>query len=120
VDPHIILLHIGTNDMVQGSAGAPERLAELVDQILADRPDALLAVATIVPLPSSANAVDTFNAAIRALVEELANAGEHVILVDQFTGFPGSGLENDNVHPNEQGYARMAEVWYGAISTYLP
>jgi lysophospholipase L1-like esterase len=44
--------------------------------------------------------------------------GRHVILVDQFTGFPNSELD-DGVHPNPAGYARMAGVWYRAISSYL-
>lgn len=118
-DPHIILLHIGTNDMYQTPAGAPDRLGTLIDQIVADLPDALLVVAKIIPLSSGASAVNTFNATVPGLVEERANAGKHVILVDQFEGFPTSEL-GDGVHPNETGYARMAAVWYEAIESYLP
>ena len=52
------------------------------------------------------------------LVVRAANAGKHVIMVDQFANFPNSELE-DGVHPNSTGYARMAGVWYAAISSYL-
>jgi lysophospholipase L1-like esterase len=51
-------------------------------------------------------------------VQTRASAGKHVILVDQFTGFPTSEL-GDGVHPNQAGYARMAGVWYEAIKSYL-
>ena len=118
VDPHIILLHIGTNDMFQSANGAPERLSELIDQIVERAPNALLAVAKIIPFPGAASAVDTFNAAIPGLVQAQSDAGKHVILVDQFTGFPTSELA-DGVHPNPDGYSRMANTWYSAISSYL-
>jgi lysophospholipase L1-like esterase len=118
-DPHIVLLHIGTNDMWQGADGAPERLAALIDQIVADLPQALLVVAKIVPFPAQSSKVETFNAAIPALIEERATAGKHIVLVDQFTGFDDEEELQDGVHPNAAGYARMAETWYAAISSYL-
>lgn len=117
--PHIVLLHLGTNDINQNIAsGAPDRLGSLVDQIIADLPGALVVVAKIIPEPSKASAIDTYNAAIPAVVKARADAGKHVILVDQFTGFPSSEL-GDGVHPNQAGYTRMAGVWYAAIKSYL-
>ncbi len=117
-DPHIILLHIGTNDMYQTPSGAPERLGTLLDQILEAAPDSLLVVAKIIPFPGASGAVNTFNNAIPPLVEARANAGKHIILVDQFTGYPTDQLP-DGVHPNGTGYAWMANTWYDAISSYL-
>jgi lysophospholipase L1-like esterase len=116
--PHIVLLHIGTNDMASMSSGAPNRVGTLIDQIVADLPEALLVVAKIIPFPGASNQVNTFNSALPAVVEQRANAGKHVILVDQFQGFPTSEL-GDGVHPNQAGYTRMAGVWYTAISSYL-
>jgi hypothetical protein len=118
VAPHIVLLHIGTNDMYQSPSGAPDRLGALIDQIVAELPDALLVVSTIIPLPMSSGPVNTFNAAVPGVVNARKDAGKHVLLVDQFTGFPTNEL-GDGVHPNEAGYARMAGVWYTAISSYL-
>ncbi|HEX6275472.1 MAG TPA: SGNH/GDSL hydrolase family protein [Polyangiaceae bacterium] len=116
--PHIVLLHIGTNDMLQGASGASDRLGALLDQITTDLPNALVVVAKIIPFPGAASAVTTFNNAIPGLVQTRANGGKHVIMVDQFAGFPTSELP-DGVHPNAAGYARMARVWYAAISSYL-
>lgn len=117
-DPHIILLHIGTNDMYMSPAGAPERLATLIDQILVDQPNALLVVSNIVPLSSGSSAVMTYNAAVPGVVKMRADAGKHIVFVDQFEGFPTSEL-GDGVHPNAAGYKRMAGKWWAAISSYL-
>ena len=32
----------------------------------------------------------------------------------------GTDLSNDGTHPNDQGYAYMAGVWYAAIKDLLP
>jgi hypothetical protein len=116
--PDIILLMIGTNDMYRtGAAAAPARLEALLDEILTANARALLVVAQIIPFPGNAN-VQAYNAAIPALVQKRASEGKHIILVDQFTGFPNSELA-DGVHPNDTGYRRMAGVRHGAIAKLL-
>lgn len=117
--PHIVLLHAGTNDMAQNADGADMRLGALMDELISEAPDALIVVSNIIPLSFGGGAVDSFNATIPPMIEERANAGAHIIFADQFTGFPTSEL-GDGVHPNEEGYARMAGVWYDAIEPYLP
>ncbi|WP_437544881.1 SGNH/GDSL hydrolase family protein [Sorangium sp. So ce367] len=116
--PHIVLLHAGTNDMYREPNGADTRLGALIDELIAEAPDALIVVSNIIPLPNGANAVSTYNAKIPALVEARASKGAHVVFVDQFKDFPTSEL-GDGVHPNKAGYARMAGRWYDAISDYL-
>lgn len=117
--PHIVLVHLGTNDMYMSPSGADMRLGTLIDHIAADAPNALVVVAKIIPLPSSPGPVKTFNDAIPGLVQQRASAGKHVVLVDQFAALQTSDLGTDQVHPNEGGYEKMAVVWYNAIKTYL-
>jgi lysophospholipase L1-like esterase len=125
-DPHIILLHIGTND-INGGQAAPvlENLGNLLTQITDSAPDALLVVAQIVPRQQNNGPTEAYNAGIPALVEERAAEGDHVVLADMYTPFvsnPGgaNALLNDIVHPNDAGYAVMAEAWYEAIESVLP
>ena len=116
--PNIVLVHLGTNDLNLGQAsGAPDRLGTLIDHIVAAAPDALVVVAKIIPLPSQAAAVTTFNNAIPGVVKQRADAGKHVIVVDQFSALTSSDM--DQVHPFESGYEKMAVVWYNAIKPYL-
>jgi lysophospholipase L1-like esterase len=118
VIPDVILVMIGTNDVVQNDnlTNAPMRLGALLDKLIGAAPNALIVVATLTPLSSGSSGVQTYNAALPAVIKQRADAGKHVQLVDMFTGFPSSELA-DGVHPNQQGSARMAGVWYAAIGS---
>jgi lysophospholipase L1-like esterase len=116
VKPDVILVMIGTNDIAQNDdvVDAPMRLGALIDKLVGAAPDAVIVVATLTPLGSSNSGVQAYNAALPPVIKQRADAGKHVQLVDMFPGFPSSELA-DGVHPNQQGSARMAGVWYAAI-----
>src|SRR3954447_19259519 len=71
--PHTVLLHIGTNDVLQNYnlSTAPSRLSTLIDHITAGAPTAEVFVAAIIPLSSASQeaAARTFNAAIPGIVQ---------------------------------------------------
>lgn len=117
--PHIILLHIGTNDMFLGPAGAAERLNELLDELTEAAPSALLIVSKIIPFPGAGAAVGAYNADVEQVVNRHLDAGSSIVLVDQFDGFPTEELA-DGVHPNQAGYQRMATIWFEALAPLLP
>ena len=115
----IVLIHIGTNDMYMSDpGGAPDRLGMLIDQLIAGYPNALIAVAKIIPLSMSASNVATYNAAIPGVVATRVAAGKHVIVVDLNTGFPSADM--DTVHPYQDGYEWMGDKWYAAIGNLFP
>lgn len=118
--PHVVLLMIGTNDVNNNDslAQAPARLGNLLDEIVATAPEALVVVAKITPLSSRDAQVRAYNDAIPEVVASRVAAGKHLIVVDQYTDFPLIELV-DGVHPSTDGYARMAGVWYRAIEPYL-
>jgi lysophospholipase L1-like esterase len=117
-EPHIVLLHIGTNDIAFTPDGAAERLATLLDHIFDAAPNALVAVARIIPNMLFPDRLPIYNAGLTEVVDARIRAGRRVILVDQNAGFPETELA-DGVHPNEAGYARMGGVWFESISSYL-
>jgi lysophospholipase L1-like esterase len=112
--PRTVLLHIGTNDIIQNQSGASTRLASLVDKIVATAPEARVFVATIIPLPGSETAINAFNAAVPGIVQSRADAGKHVHLVDMYRALTAADLA-DGIHPNAGGYAKMATTWYNAL-----
>lgn len=117
--PNIVLVHLGTNDMYQNPNGADTRLGTLIDHIVADAPNALVVVASIIPFPSQASTVNTFNKAVPGVVKQRADAGKHVVYVDMYSALTPSDLGSDQIHPNEGGYEKMAMVWYNAIKPSL-
>lgn len=116
--PDIVLLHIGTNDLRQGYS--PEvvltRLNILIDQITNTVPYAILIVAQITPqVDTTINArVITYNAAIPRLVDLKTKQGKHIEYVDMYDAVPLHDV-SDHIHPNNAGYALMAQVWYKAL-----
>jgi lysophospholipase L1-like esterase len=116
--PHTVLLHIGTNDVLQNYnlSGAPARLSTLIDHITATAPSAEVFVAQIIPLANAGQeaAVRTFNAAIPGIVQSKANSGKHVHLVDMHDALTVSDL-TDGIHPTAAGYDKMAATWYSSL-----
>ena len=120
--PHIVLVHIGTNDMTSNAnpTTAASQLDTLVKNIVQAAPNALVVVAKIVPLGYSNTNYDQYIAKIPDIVKSHADKNEHVVMVDMST-LPGSDIRgNGNVHPTDKGYADMGDLWYGAIKGYLP
>ena len=120
--PHIVLLHIGTNDMTSNAnpSTTASQLDTLVTNVVQAAPDALVVVAKIVPLGYSNTNYDQYIAKIPDLVKAHASKNEHVVMVDMST-LPGSDIRgNGNVHPTDKGYADMGDLWYGVIKSYLP
>jgi lysophospholipase L1-like esterase len=118
--PHIVLLMIGTNDVINNDAlgQAPARLGNLLDEIIEAAPNALIVVAKLTPMGQSDAQIQTYNNAIPGIVADRVGMGKHLIVVDQYTGFPMNELA-DGIHPNPAGYTRMAGVWYTVIEPYL-
>ncbi|WIV56369.1 RICIN domain-containing protein [Amycolatopsis nalaikhensis] len=116
--PHTVLLHIGTNDILQNHdvAHAPARLSTLIDRITATAPDAEVFVSTIIPLANAGqeSAARSFNAAIPGIVQANRNAGKHVHLVDMHAALTAADLV-DGVHPTAAGYDKMAAAWFTAL-----
>ena len=119
---------IGTNDAIDDyqMANAPTRLGNLIDSIIAALPNALVIVAQIIPSQDDAlnTRIQTYNAAIPAVIQTRASAGKHVLLVNMYPVIASNpsyktALLNDTWHPNSAGYALMAQVWYGVLGPLL-
>jgi lysophospholipase L1-like esterase len=132
--PNIVLLHIGTNDLfsTKDRANMSTRLEALIDKIAQSAPSALIVLAQITPVGATNSGhtqaeVDAANAAQRlyngkipGIVQSHAAKGQHIIGVDMSEMPVPQDLTSGSVHPNDQGYAYMANIWYAAIKDLLP
>lgn len=122
--PQVVFLTIGGNDTSQGKKDkfpedtretAPERLKNLVLQIVRQLPETELYVASITPSANSnAQYRKDFNNAIKPLMEELSRTYSNIHFADIGVSLTelSSDLQSDNLHPTEQGYQKMAQEWF--------
>jgi len=114
--PNVVTLHIGTNDMNnRHTSGASLRLAKLVDLLFHEDPNVTLLLATLVPAtdPDTQRGIDEFNAGLSALVAERRAQGRRIRLVEMSA--VSQGDLSDGLHPNDAGYAKMAQAFYRAL-----
>ncbi|WNR45988.1 GDSL-type esterase/lipase family protein [Paenibacillus roseipurpureus] len=128
--PDMVLLQAGTNDVNQNYDYATcwSRLNDLIDRIIANRPNAYIVVSTI---PNDGyfaynDRAAVYNAGIPDIVYKKASQGKKIYLVDNFnagTIYPddfgyGDGWQ-DQVHFNWNGYAKHANNWFAKIQNIL-
>jgi lysophospholipase L1-like esterase len=112
--PNVVLLMAGTNDMPRGDAkGASSKLGTLIDKLVTAVPDSVVLVATLTPLGMAQAAVDTFNREVPIVVKSRADNGKKVAVVS-FAAVKKTDLA-DGVHPNDAGYAKMADAWFKGV-----
>ncbi|KAJ7707015.1 SGNH hydrolase-type esterase domain-containing protein [Mycena metata] len=116
-NPNVILLLAGTNDINNGDDvdGAPARLMAVVDAITSTLPSAAVLVGTI-PLNGDAGKealADTFNDNIVQML--LRRAADGIRVLPVFMEALGPDDMADGLHPNDQGYAKMADAWFSGL-----
>ena len=117
--PDVVLVMIGTNDVLGNfdPTDAPVRLRALLDTISTARPTASVLVSSIPPIGPAHCAcqalVDAYNSALPPLVEARAAAGYPVSFVDM-AAVSVADL-GDGIHPDDVGYAKIADAWYEAL-----
>ena len=125
--PDIVMMHLGTNDVWNGSFTTAQILAAyttLVQQMRANNPSMKILVAQIIPMNPSgcsycAQGVVNLDAAIPAWATSLTTAQSPIVVVNQWTGFNDATDTVDGVHPNASGNQKIASKWYPALTPFL-
>jgi lysophospholipase L1-like esterase len=126
-NPDIVMMHLGTNDVWNGSFTTAQILAAyttLVQQMRANNPAMKILVAQIIPMNPSgcsycAPGVVNLDAAIPAWASSLTTAQSPIVVVNQWTGFNDATDTVDGVHPNDSGNQKIASKWYPALTSFL-
>ena len=115
--PDVVTLHIGINDLNRGIdiAGAPGRLADLVNRIYTDQPGvAVIQLGLIPTTPNLTTQVAAYNAAATTLQGTENAVGRTFVYVQPPALTPAEFT--DGLHPNDAGYLRMAQALYPALN----
>ncbi|KXJ87696.1 SGNH hydrolase-type esterase domain-containing protein [Microdochium bolleyi] len=119
--PNVVLINAGTNDCIQNDAvdSAHERMAALLDKLFDQVPGTTVVLSTL--LVNADDTVDgrvaVVNDGYRALVRSQREAGRRIVLAEMNDGnyITRDDLVDDGIHPNRNGYIKMAFIWYEAI-----
>src|SRR5262245_14283328 len=119
----VILLEIGTNDISFGASAAQVRdnISNLLGAIKAARPSARIYLSTVIPRTDNRQSTtQNLNNLLPNMVQSKVNGGQEIILVDiasQFLAQPDwqTALMADDKHPNDDGYALMAQGFFNAM-----
>ena len=116
--PRTVLLHIGTNDVLQNYnvANAPARLSTLIDHITATAPAAEVFVASIIPLANAGQESRPARSTPRSPASCRARSTPASTCTSS-TCTPRSRTADltDGIHPTAGGYDKMAATWYTAL-----
>jgi len=117
--PDVILLHIGTNDIRFGDQNANE-VSSILDVIDAyevnNNKHVTVVLALIINQAPPISATTVFNNSVNAMALSRIANGDDIIIVNMETALNYSTDMADYLHPNDAGYAKMAQVWYNALS----
>jgi lysophospholipase L1-like esterase len=114
----IILLHIGTNDISIDEQDANE-VSNILDEIDRFSTDIKVILALIINRQNYSPETTQFNNDVSNMAQNRIAAGDDIIVVDMESALDYTTDMADNIHPNDTGYAKMAEVWYNALEGCL-
>lgn len=124
----IVLLHIGTNDVIADDYNNVNDVSRLLDAIddyeTANGKPVLVFLAKIIsPQNYSCNAhygTSQYNNRLYSMAQSRISRGDKLVWVDMHCG---AGLNyytdmTDQAHPNQIGYEKMADKWFSVIDAY--
>jgi hypothetical protein len=139
--PDVILLHIGTNGNQKPDGTDPSDVEDILDEVKryedsTGHPITVIMAKIIDRVPNQ-NYVTQFNSNIENMalarmnnqnndaypdnifiVDMQKGAGINYVISPDPNGTPGD--MNDMLHPNDNGYAKMAQTWFEALKQVLP
>ncbi|MCF6203069.1 MAG: SGNH/GDSL hydrolase family protein, partial [Methylococcaceae bacterium] len=122
----IVLLHIGTNDLLQAPSGETvfdtvnftlNDIDGIIQNLRARNSSIVILLAKIIPMGAYDTAI--FNNEVDAFVSTRTTTQSPVVVVDQYTGFNAINDTHDDIHPNEAGEIKMANKWFQALEPFL-
>ncbi|MFK8185844.1 MAG: PA14 domain-containing protein [Phormidesmis sp.] len=118
--PDIVLLHLGSNDMIQGQSvdSTIDDIIDIIDTLRTINPNVAVLLAQITPSVDSRGGqqIEALGNAIPSIVNARNTAESPIILVDQRTGFSATDDTYDGLHPDQGGEIKMANRWYDALT----
>ncbi|KAK5628703.1 hypothetical protein RRF57_004418 [Xylaria bambusicola] len=118
--PNVVLINVGTNDCSGNIdlANAGNRMSALLDDVYKGSPRATIILSTLLVRSDEEKqeCVEDVNNQFKSVAAAQRANGRRLVLVDmQPPDGPTTAELVDGIHPNEVGYAKMADIWFDGI-----
>ena len=123
-DPHVVLIHAGTNDTNDPDfEHCIDEMDAMVTRIANCQPSAKIIVTTLMKRGSPTdsryiNITNYFNPYVYPLVTNHVAQGHDVHYLDMHAYLELDDMY-DNLHPSAEGYQKMADAWFPAITNII-
>ena len=115
---NIVLLHIGTNDITfDQTGGDANEVSDILDEIDRFSTDTKVILALIIDRVPHSPATTKYNQDVNNMAQSRIAAGDAIVVVDMENALNYINDMADFVHPNDVGYAKMANVWFNALNS---
>lgn len=116
--PDVILLHIGTNQTPSNAEGI-DQIMDQIESWASTNSNLVAIISTLVPKRDTAaqQIVEAFNQDLKTRVEQRLSG--NVFLLDMAAVMNESDISEEpiGIHPNNAGYAKMADTWFAALKS---
>lgn len=113
--PDIILLHVGTNGF-NVEIDDVEAILDEIDRFEIDHKQSVtVLLAMIINRRERHPETSQYNNNLDRLASKRAASGDKITIVDMESALRYPEDLYDNLHPNQNGYERMSEVWFDAL-----
>jgi len=120
--PDVVLLHIGTNDTTTNPAGVADILDSINLYESENKTTVRVYVALIIDRAFTDARITSFNNRLAELLTQRIGTGDDIMIVNMYKNARLIASDYADVtHPNDSGYAKMANVWFTALTgTFNP
>ncbi len=121
--PDVVLLHIGTNDISAGHdiSGVANEVGGILNEIDRYSTDIPVVLARIISRTDGGAAQTTaLNDAVQTMADTRIAWGDRILIVDQENALSYPGDMDGDLHPNESGYQKIANVWLNSLVNIMP
>ncbi|OGM49676.1 hypothetical protein ABOM_001781 [Aspergillus bombycis] len=117
--PNLILINAGTNDAVKPvhPESAGERMNKMLTRLYDAIPGTTIILSTLLPNKDDKAQVNVLNIneQYRNIAATRIKEGDRLVLAEMSDGFIQVSELVDGTHPTDEGYKKMASVWWAAI-----
>ncbi|KAJ5724730.1 hypothetical protein N7493_006458 [Penicillium malachiteum] len=118
--PNLILINAGTDDALQDHkiSTTGDRMNSLLDLLFEKIPGTTILLSTLLPNKDAPNLVADISEQYRELAAKRRDNGDRVVLAEMSYFITLNELA-DATHPDDEGYKKMASVWWAAVEEAL-